>query len=194
MTEQDLKPLFDGAKSFYKKVQVREEDGKKTLISYKTEVCEIKGKKALIITEHPKVFSQTTLRHIKEFLKQNGFKAENKAQLKADYVNKEKDTQVEAYNEGFKEERFLNEGVLATASKVALMGNVLYTGQKEKNDFKKRMLKATGQVDFPADWDKLTEDEKEKRLNGAIKINLETLGKIDEFRRNGLFKKREAKK
>ena len=32
------------------------------------------------------LYSVTTLRHIKEFLKQNGFKAETKAQIAKDYM------------------------------------------------------------------------------------------------------------
>ena len=81
-----LNTEFDSAKSFYNKAQFNAEDGKIVLYSYNTRVCEIKGDKAQVITEHPQVFSNTTLRHIKEFLKQNGFIAESKAQIKADYL------------------------------------------------------------------------------------------------------------
>tara|TARA_R110002051_G_scaffold270934_1_gene331374 strand:- start:1029 stop:1217 length:189 start_codon:yes stop_codon:yes gene_type:complete len=62
---------------------------------------------------------------------------------------------------------------MKSASMVALFGEVLCGNQKEKNDWKKRMLAATGKLDFPADWDELSEDEKEKRLNNVIKINQE---------------------
>ena len=31
-------------------------------------------------------YSATTLRHIKEFLKQNGFKADSKSQIEKDYL------------------------------------------------------------------------------------------------------------
>ena len=58
-------------------------------------------------------------------------------------------------------------------SMVAKMGEVLHDGQKEKNDFKTRILK-TGLENkgliMPDDWNELDEAEKEKRLNGAIKI------------------------
>ena len=83
---ENLNTEFDSAKSFYNKAQFNAEDGKIVLYSYNSRVCEIKGGKAVIITEHPQVFSNTTLRHIKEFLKQKGFKAESKEQLIADYV------------------------------------------------------------------------------------------------------------
>lgn len=60
-------------------------------------------------------------------------------------------------------------GFLAT---VAKLGDVLGNNQKESNDWKARMLKAgTGDaITLPDDWDTLTEDEKAKRLDGAIGI------------------------
>lgn len=46
--------------------------------------------------------------------------------------------------------------------------------KKEKNDWKLRMLKAgMGEgIDMPEGWDELPEDEKERRLNGIIDMNL----------------------
>lgn len=55
-----------------------------TLISYNTEVATI----AEGIARVRGTYSQTTLRHIKEFLLQNGFKAENSKQIMADYGGK----------------------------------------------------------------------------------------------------------
>ena len=79
----ELIPRHDSRKSFYKKARVKQEDNKLILISYNTEVCIIENEKA-----HIKGFySNTTLRHIKEFLKQNGFIADSKAQLEKDYCN-----------------------------------------------------------------------------------------------------------
>jgi hypothetical protein len=61
---------------------------------------------------------------------------------------------------------------LKLVSMVAGLGEVLGNNQKEKNDFKTRILKAglenKGLI-IPEDWNELSEDEKEKRLNGAIK-------------------------
>jgi len=55
---------------------------------------------------------------------------------------------------------------------VAKLGEVFGGGdQKKTNDWKKRMLEAGlgGKgLTMPEDWDKLDENEKEKRLNGAI--------------------------
>jgi hypothetical protein len=56
-------------------------------------------------------------------------------------------------------------------SMVAQMGNILCSDQKEKNDWKLRMIKAGLQdkgLDIPTDWDSLTEEEKETRLNNVI--------------------------
>jgi len=54
---------------------------------------------------------------------------------------------------------------------VMAMGDLLGKNQKESNDWKTRMLKAglegRGLI-MPEDWDKLDEDTKQARLNGAI--------------------------
>lgn len=54
---------------------------------------------------------------------------------------------------------------------IAKMGEVFGKTKKEKNDWKARMLKAglenKGLI-MPDDWGSLTENEKEKRLNGVI--------------------------
>lgn len=58
-----------------------------------------------------------------------------------------------------------------TVAMVAKLGDLFGTTQKEKNDWKARMLKAgipDGALQMPDDWNELTEDEKERRLNGAI--------------------------
>lgn len=78
----ELKPMYDRRKSFYSKATVIEENDTKTLLSYTTKVAEIQGEKAYVFD----TYSQTTLRHVKEFLLQNGFKAINKNQIEKDYV------------------------------------------------------------------------------------------------------------
>lgn len=53
----------------------------------------------------------------------------------------------------------------------AQLGNIFASNQKESNDWKARMLKAglEGQgLIMPEDWDSLSEDEKQRRLDGAI--------------------------
>lgn len=77
-----LAPKFDSRASFYNKATISD-DGK-TLYSYGTKVIEIvDGKPVLRVGEN--LLSTTTLRHIKEFLKQKGFKAESKQQILRDY-------------------------------------------------------------------------------------------------------------
>lgn len=53
---------------------------------------------------------------------------------------------------------------------VAKMGDVLCSDQKEKNDWKARMIKAgLGEnIQMPEDWDSLSEDEKAHRLDLVI--------------------------
>lgn len=60
---------------------------------------------------------------------------------------------------------------LKTIGMVAGLGELFGQTQKEKNDWKERMLRAGLEgkgLDMPADWDSLDEDTKEARLNGAI--------------------------
>ena len=73
---------YDGRKSFYGKAKVDYEGEKQVLYSYGTRVCEIENGKVVILG----FYSSTTLRHIKEFLKQNGFSAESKKDLEK-YLN-----------------------------------------------------------------------------------------------------------
>jgi len=74
---------YDRRLSFYGKALVREEGEDKTLLSYLTPVCKIQGGKVLLLDKWD--YSSTTLRHVKEFLLQHGFKAESKKQIDKDY-------------------------------------------------------------------------------------------------------------
>lgn len=80
----NLIPMHDSAASFYNKAIVIQDGNNIKLQSYSTVVAEIKDNKAVVFG----TYSATTLRHIKEFLKQNGFKAENKKQIINDYLKK----------------------------------------------------------------------------------------------------------
>ena len=87
-----LKPEFDSRKSFYKKAKVIDEDGVKLLYSYSTPVCAIIEGEGVILLENPHGYyrlgydaSPTTLRHVREFLKQNGFEVYPVAQLPLHY-------------------------------------------------------------------------------------------------------------
>lgn len=91
VSEELLEPKYDSRKSFYGKADV---EGNK-LYSYDTLVAEI-------VNGEPKVYnlqSATTLRHVKEFLKQKGFKAETKAQIMKDYFVNEDIEVAERYVE-----------------------------------------------------------------------------------------------
>lgn len=92
----DLDSIFDSRQSFYGKAKVDTGDkgDKNKLYSYNTLVAEIKDGKPVVYG----TYSQTTLRHIKEWLKQLGFKAENKAQIERDYLVKN-----ESLEESFKD-------------------------------------------------------------------------------------------
>lgn len=79
-TAEPLKPIHDHAKSFYKKAHVvTDDDGTKVLISYNTPVCKIDKDGEVTLLRDKRTYlgwnsSPTTLRHVKEFLWQNGKK------------------------------------------------------------------------------------------------------------------------
>lgn len=60
-----------------------------------------------------------------------------------------------------------------TTATVAMMGEIFGQTKKETNDWKARMLKAglgnSGLI-MPDDWDTLSEDEKEGRLNKVLSV------------------------
>lgn len=84
MSIMELCPYYDSAKSFYGKAKVIEIENDVFLMSYDTIVAFFNRdtKVAKVIN----TYSATTLRHIKEFLKQSGFKAETKKQIEKDYI------------------------------------------------------------------------------------------------------------
>lgn len=93
METYELQPRYDSRKSFYGKAVVTEkyedvDTGQKVikLRSYSTNVANIYVGTGATIAEVYGTYSPTTLRHIKEFLKQYGFKADSKAQIIADYI------------------------------------------------------------------------------------------------------------
>lgn len=64
-----LNPNYDSRKSFYNKAIVECLNSIKTLYSYSTKVAEIENGKITLYSAWD--YSQTTLRHVKEFLRQN---------------------------------------------------------------------------------------------------------------------------
>ena len=83
--KQVLETIYDKRNSFYNKAMIEHKGNILKLYSYNTLVAEIKENKAFVYG----TYSPTTLRHIKEFLKQNGFTAENKKQIEKDYIKED---------------------------------------------------------------------------------------------------------
>ena len=80
----ELCPYYDSAQSFYGKAKVFEIENDVFLMSYDTIVAFFNRDTKIVRVMD--TYSATTLRHIKEFLKQNGFKAETKKQIENDYI------------------------------------------------------------------------------------------------------------
>lgn len=77
-----LIPIYNNAKSFGYKAIIETTKNGSVLYSYNTKVAQIENNKPIVYD----TFSDTTLRHIREYLKQNGYKAETKKQIIADYM------------------------------------------------------------------------------------------------------------
>ncbi len=80
MARSYLKPEYDSRASFYNKAET--DDDK--LYSYGTLVAEIIDGKPVLYDDWD--YSQTTIRHVREFLRQHGFTADSKAQIAKDYL------------------------------------------------------------------------------------------------------------
>lgn len=80
----DLVPTYDSRQSFYNKARVDIKGDEQTLYSYNTPVARIVGGKVELLPKWD--WSQTTLRHVKEFLKQNGFEATSLSQMRNAYL------------------------------------------------------------------------------------------------------------
>lgn len=79
-----LEAQYDSRKSFGGKAQVETDNaGTETLYSYNTPVVKIVNGKVTLLPKWDS--SATTLRHVKEFLKQHDLKAESKEQIAKDY-------------------------------------------------------------------------------------------------------------
>lgn len=69
MREMYLEPIFSDKMSFYKKAKVVFDNSTTTLYSYNSKIIELKGRELIYMCDEY-LLSQTTLRHLKEFLKQ----------------------------------------------------------------------------------------------------------------------------
>lgn len=75
----NLETIYSTQKSFYGKAIVTELDnGHKVLISYNTNVCELDKNNNIVEIGY---YSQTTARHVNEFLQQNGYKKMTKKEI-----------------------------------------------------------------------------------------------------------------
>ena len=79
---KNLKPIYDSSQSFYDKAKIELDGNQILLYSYGTLVAFIENGIAYITGD----YTQTTLRHIKKFLLQNGFVAVSKKQMMKDYA------------------------------------------------------------------------------------------------------------
>ncbi len=77
----NLEPVYSNVKSFYGKARIIRENEVIKLLSYNTVIAEIKDNKVHING----FYSQTSTRHLREFLQQYGFKIGTKAQLEKMY-------------------------------------------------------------------------------------------------------------
>lgn len=82
---KELKPIHSGQKSFCRKAFVLRSEGKILLHRYDTLVATITAQGNVFIHINKDEITATTLKHLKEFLLQEGFKAENKKQIYKDY-------------------------------------------------------------------------------------------------------------
>ena len=83
----ELTPEFDSRKSFYGKAHTEHLDGGiVALHSYGAKVATLNTDTREVALWPRWDDSATTLRHVKEFLKQYGFTAETKAQITRDYA------------------------------------------------------------------------------------------------------------
>lgn len=84
-----LKPIHDNHKSFYKKAYVKEWATAKELYSYGTRVALIKldenGMNNKLILGRMATCSATTLRHVREFMYQQGYETYEKKELAKHY-------------------------------------------------------------------------------------------------------------
>jgi len=75
----ELQAIYTNQKSFYGKAQVEyTPDNHKILYSYNTKVCELNADNQIIEIGY---YSQTTSRHINDFLQQNGYKKMSKKEI-----------------------------------------------------------------------------------------------------------------
>lgn len=87
MISYRLEPHYSNQKSFYGKANVFVEGDELRLVSYVTTVaCIYRDEEGEQVAEVYGTYSATTLKHIKEFLLQNGFPAPSKKYIEDNYI------------------------------------------------------------------------------------------------------------
>ena len=71
---KELKPVFSKQKSFYSKAEVKEDEKGLSLYSYKTKIATIKNNELIFLTIEEEHYTNTTIKHLKEFCLQNNIK------------------------------------------------------------------------------------------------------------------------
>jgi hypothetical protein len=67
-------------------------------------------------------------------------------------------------------------GMLRNASFIAALAPLMAQTPKEANDWRKRFISKVPGIEFPADFDSLPEEEKQRRLDAAIAVGLDKGG------------------
>lgn len=70
MTITQLQPILSNQKSFYNKAKIENLGKEKNLLSYGTLIASIHDNKITYLNKTPEVYTQTTLKHLKDFLYQ----------------------------------------------------------------------------------------------------------------------------
>jgi len=87
--------------------------------------------------------------------------------------NKQNRLKPEEFNELVKKHK-PEPNFLKTVSTVsAMFGLMCQNDVKTKNKYQKRFFDKVQGINFPSDWESLSEEEKTKRLDGATKMGLE---------------------
>ena len=82
--KKELECVYNSQKSFWGKATVDNEDGMVVLRSFDSRVAGISEGTVILFMQS---FTNTTLKHLKEFLKQHGFRAETQKQILKDYAD-----------------------------------------------------------------------------------------------------------
>ena len=77
---EELKPVYNNQKSFYGKALIKDTIKGMELYSYNTLVAKLENG-TIYVTHYDEYLTQTTLKHIKEFIQQLGYEKMSKREL-----------------------------------------------------------------------------------------------------------------